>query len=398
MRKVYFDVGNTLNSPSITGIQRVTRKFAHEVLNLQKKLYFQYIPIAYDSRTNRWRKLSLYELNLIVSSTPRQSNFLARANHRLRRFLGVSRDLYLDKLERNSIFFDIENSWHSPLERNKLLPALKTDGVMVVKLHYDLIPILMPDMMPPNSVSKFNSHFISHLQHADMFLCISQTSLNDVTSYCQKQGYVPPKMGVVRLGSNHYRENKTVTSAERSDIMISQFGRYILMVGTIEPRKNHDLILRAYDLIRDNTDLNIVIVGQIGWLADELYSTIISHPDFGSRIHHLTHVGDEALARLYQHAWISVFPSHYEGYGLPVVEALSHACPTLCSDIPALREIAEGHALFFSSTSEQELTKLIVELDSSVSSYDELVNIAKTITLAGWSDTVFDVENQLLDL
>ena len=398
MRKVYIDVGNTLNSPSTTGIQRVTRKFVHEVASLQKKLCYQYIPITFDSGTSRWRKLSLYEVNLIASCKPRRTNFMARANHRLKRYLGAHQALYLDKLERNSIFLDIENSWHSPLKRSKLLPALKTDGVVVVKFHYDIIPILMPDRMPSDSVSKFNSHFLSHLQQADMFLCISQTSLNDVTSYCQKQGYLCPKMGVVRLGSNHCSEDKTVTREKQSETTISQFGRYILTVGTLEPRKNHELILTAYDLIREDTDLNIVIVGQVGWLADELYSTIISHPDFGSRIHHLKHVGDEALARLYQYAWISVFPSHYEGYGLPVVEALSHACPTICSDIPALREIAEGHTRFFSSSSEQELAKLIIELDSNISSYDELVSMVKTFKPARWTDTVLDVDKQLMGM
>ena len=80
-------------------------------------------------------------------------------------------------------------------------------------------------------------------------------------------------------------------------------------------------------------------------MADEALAALTGHPDFGKRVFWLTALDDQALLALYRHAYASVLPSHYEGYGLPVVEALSQGCVTVASDAGSLPEIAAGHAV-----------------------------------------------------
>lgn len=78
-----------------------------------------------------------------------------------------------------------------------------------------------------------------------------------------------------------------------------------------------------------------------------MLAALTGHPDFGKRVFWLTALDDQALLSLYRHAYASVLPSQYEGYGLPVVEALSQGCVTVASDAGSLPEVAAGHTVFF---------------------------------------------------
>jgi glycosyltransferase involved in cell wall biosynthesis len=82
-------------------------------------------------------------------------------------------------------------------------------------------------------------------------------------------------------------------------------------------------------------------------MADDVLAALTGHPDFGKRVFWLTALDDQALLSLYRHAYASVLPSQYEGYGLPVVEALSQGCVTVASDAGSLPEVVAGHAVFF---------------------------------------------------
>ena len=119
-----------------------------------------------------------------------------------------------------------------------------------------------------------------------------------------------------------------------------------LCVGTLEPRKNLARVLSAHGrLCRRFPDFRpLRLVGAAGWGTDEVDRALAGHPD-PSRVIRLGFLSDEDLAREYASARALVFCSLYEGFGLPVVEAMAHGCPVLCSSGTALAEVGAGAAL-----------------------------------------------------
>ncbi|MCM8747111.1 glycosyltransferase family 4 protein [Thermomicrobium sp. CFH 73360] len=119
---------------------------------------------------------------------------------------------------------------------------------------------------------------------------------------------------------------------------------YLLHVGTLQPRKNLVRLVQAFELLaRHDSELELVLVGKRGWLAEPIERAITESP-FHGRIRWLGHVDDRDLPALYSAAEVFVFPSLYEGFGLPVLEAMACGIPVVASQRGALKEIA-GPAL-----------------------------------------------------
>lgn len=117
---------------------------------------------------------------------------------------------------------------------------------------------------------------------------------------------------------------------------------YILFVGTLEPRKNLPLLLKAAECEKD---IPIVLVGWEGW-GENRWMEIAKREGLRDRIFTTGHVDEESLACLYSNAMALVFPSLYEGFGLPVLEAMACGCPVICSNVASLPEVAGDAALF----------------------------------------------------
>ncbi len=129
---------------------------------------------------------------------------------------------------------------------------------------------------------------------------------------------------------------------------------YILFVGTIEPRKNIPSIVKAFESVPERVDL--VLVGKKGWHTEESFRAINS-PAVKARIHYLEYVTDEELASLYRQALCFVYPSIYEGYGFPLLEAMASGIPIITSNNSSMRELADGVALLVNPTSVDDLAE-----------------------------------------
>jgi glycosyltransferase involved in cell wall biosynthesis len=125
-----------------------------------------------------------------------------------------------------------------------------------------------------------------------------------------------------------------------------QSGRFALAVGTIENRKNYSLLVDLWqELLPDpEFDLDLVIVGMPGWDARDVMARLEALPLFGSRVLWFKSLSDAGLSWLYEHCLVLLFPSLYEGWGLPVVEALQHCRPVIASNRGATPEAGFGVA------------------------------------------------------
>ncbi|HET9017478.1 MAG TPA: glycosyltransferase family 1 protein [Thermomicrobiaceae bacterium] len=130
---------------------------------------------------------------------------------------------------------------------------------------------------------------------------------------------------------------------------------YFLIVGTIEPRKNHLGVLTAFEqLARAHADVSLVIVGRPGWMSSEIMAAIDSAASRLS-VHHLGGIDDEQLAALYAGSVALVYPSWYEGFGLPVVEAMACGTAVITSDRGSLAEVAGDDAVTVDPSSPESI-------------------------------------------
>jgi len=138
---------------------------------------------------------------------------------------------------------------------------------------------------------------------------------------------------------------------------------FILFVGTVEPRKNLITLVRAFDELLKQTELRpqLVIAGAKGWLTDELFANV----DAGTRRERISftgYVSDDDLRALYSSCKVSVYPSLYEGFGLPTLEAMACGAPVITSRIPVMIETVGKSARLIEPTSVRQLTEALVEL------------------------------------
>ncbi|MBX2991727.1 MAG: glycosyltransferase family 4 protein [Bacteroidetes bacterium] len=135
---------------------------------------------------------------------------------------------------------------------------------------------------------------------------------------------------------------------------------YILFVGTIEPRKNIASIIKAFEYVRreQRDSIDLVIVGKKGWLFEETMHAIRTSSEKAS-IQYREYVSEDELACLYRQAICFVYPSLYEGYGFPVLEAMASGVPVITSNNSAMREFADGVALLVPPDNIQDIADAI---------------------------------------
>jgi glycosyltransferase involved in cell wall biosynthesis len=316
---VYINVSNTFNTRMKSGIQRVVREIVSRL--------YRDDGIALIA----WDKDAFCRL---VSSSEITDFLEARHSHPGQR-------VSLDELTKGDFFFDLDASWGDPYDIDQLFRLLKKRGVIIIKLHYDAVPVLFPEFSHPNTVFSYTENFAAALQYSDYWLCISNTVERDFHAITQSLEVGCPVTRVLPLGADF---NLAATQEEVS-LPTAELGKYILCVGTLEPRKNYSAVLEVFESgCADGNDTNLVIVGKQGWNVAELAKRIDQHPLINSRLFWFKQANDTEVNFLYSNAYLTLNLASYEGYGLSVVESLSRGCVTVCSNDGAMEEVAKGAA------------------------------------------------------
>jgi glycosyltransferase involved in cell wall biosynthesis len=174
---------------------------------------------------------------------------------------------------------------------------------------------------------------------------------------------------------------------------------YIFSVGTVQPRKNYGRVIQALARLRAaGHDLKFVIAGGRGWLEDPIYETI-RQEHMEDHVHFIGFAAEQDLPGLYSGAFCCAFPSLYEGFGLPVLEAMSCGIPVITSNVSSLPEVAGEAALLVNPYSLEELIETFQRLLEDQDLYKSLVQRGyDRVKLFSWAKSAQQLRQIYSDL
>lgn len=229
----------------------------------------------------------------------------------------------------------------------------------VVTIH-DLSLLLHADTHQEHLVRRARMRLPTMTRVATRIITDSESVKREI---CTHLGVAPEKITAVPLAPRRSFRPVSEAQAETVRRRLGVEDEFILFVGTVEPRKNLLTLVRAFDELLRTTDLRpqLVIAGGKGWLTEELFAHV-EQSAITERILFTGYVSDEDLCALYSSCRVSVYPSLYEGFGLPPLEAMACGAPVITSRIPVIMETVGTAARLIEPSDARELTGALVEL------------------------------------
>jgi glycosyltransferase involved in cell wall biosynthesis len=274
-------------------------------------------------------------------------------------------------------------------------------GVRYVPYVHDCIPIVTPEHCTAELTRDFITWAAGVFQHADHIAVNSRATAADVVRVARYLGHDIAEPAVVRLDAEYRRAGGRPLTQDMGAFLRHELrpGSYVLFVSTVESRKNHLLAFSAWlGLIKKHGIARVprlVCVGNHGWLNDAIYAKLGASKLLQEKVVMLSKIPDAALQFLYENCLFTLFPSAYEGWGLPVTESLCCGKVPLVSNCSALPEAGGAFAEYFDLASEAEfvakLERLIFDAEYRVARERK---IAAEFRPRSWTE----IGTELLDL
>lgn len=334
---IYIDVSIFAKHDNMTGIQRVIRELIFQFLKHPEfKLKIQFV--------------------IATKKTAYKCIHYKLKNHQIDFDISNIKQTYICP-KQDDVFFGLDFCPNIVPYHLADFIQWKLKGVKFIWLLHDLLPLTQPNWFTYNNTKNFLNWFKTVLLTSNHLLCVSHTVRNQVIAYAGSHQYPCPICTVIPLG---YRFN-TVKEDNSPASNVIFLGSYVLMVGTLEPRKGHKEIITMFTHYwrKNITHLNLVLVGKQGWRIDELITMIEQNKFYNKKLFWLKDVDDKQLIALYHQAKGTIMASLDEGFGLPLIESIAMNKHILVRDIPVFREVGmKKHNLtYFNSKDLFELGK-----------------------------------------
>ncbi len=243
----------------------------------------------------------------------------------------------------------------------------RTQARVLVTAH-DLMFLHRPQFLKPEWVDQLHQATQELSRRATYWICISDFTREQLVRHYQvpRGRTCTIYMGV---GSSFYEaaSNQGAINHTRESLKVDE-NPYFLFVGSVEPKKNLPVLLEAYGVACHSAtppESDLVIAGRAGWGVEEIDSLVERFPKMRERLRFLGFVQQEHLPPLLAGARAMVLPSRYEGFGMPVLEAMAAGTPVLTTDCASLPEIAGGAAKLFHPDDIDALSQLLLEIDNN---------------------------------
>lgn len=378
--KLYVNVTNYCNTEHKTGIQRVVNGVVSNLL--------------IEGISN--------EVEVVLLSQLDTSNFfiVTTEDFQERSLKSVKDSIDIEEFEEGSVYLELDATWHSD-GIEELYQKLKIKNIMITILIHDVIPFFMPDFFIKNTVYGFILYIKNVLKYADLILVSTNKVKNDLNILSNVVGIEEKNIKKIKFGhdfnsiedENDEQVDEFLELREDVSEVINK-GNYLIMVGTIEPRKNHKVVVEAFEEALFSKGFNLVIVGKRGWNNENIISKIKSSKYLDKQLFWLEGIDDQELDLLYKNALFTIQASLDEGFGLPIIEAIVNEIPILASDIDTFREVTYDKAIYFDNHNSKELIDRVVEY-SKEEKYNDILKNQGEIPLFTWKESSIDIINTI---
>ena len=376
---VFFDISDLIgffgHNRLPTGIQRVQIEVIANRIALSGQASWI---CCYNDDREGWLEIPLASFNLLAQlsliSGDRKATEWIQALTRLHLALALSEPI---KFPDNSCIVTLGASWGHPnyflaLRRHKL-----SNGLRYIPFIHDFVPVFVPQYHIPQLTEDFLAWVVGVFQHADGFLVNSEATKNDLLKVAATLvvPVAPTGVAVVHLDADLHKQGsaqigRSVTVDPRVGRVIAS-APFVLMVATLEPRKGHVTALKAWQvLIRRHGRRcvpRLVCVGGKGWMNEAIHDLLTQDTVLASYVTLLSNLSDDGLGILYQACQFTIYPSLYEGWGLPITEALCYGKPVIASDVSSLPEAGGAFASYFAAGSHDALADAVERMSFDVS-------------------------------
>lgn len=282
--------------------------------------------------------------------------------------------------------------WHGS-DRNFVdeLISLHEQGVKLVQISYDLLPVVTPQYSG-HSTETLKYYIENIYPLCDLIIAISEHTKRDVIQWLKGRKLTVPNIEVMRLGDDFKR-----STPKKPDVPeLNKGEEFLVCVGTIEARKNHTLLYYTYKLAQQRgvTLPKLIVAGRRGWRSEDIVEIIRTDPEVKDSIILLENRTDEELAWLYQNSRFSVYPSFYEGWGLPIAESIAYGTPCIASNTSSMPEIAGSLIDYFSPASTDECLARITDLMDN-KNLDKARKKIKKYKPISWDASFVEVEKYI---
>lgn len=230
-----------------------------------------------------------------------------------------------DMLAGNADIYHFTNFLSRPVNKGKVVASI-----------HDMSFMRYPEFTEEKNLAYLTRGIKRTIDSADAIITISKFSAEEI------EYFFPSAKGKVFYSHLGIAQNFSPSSIEEIDAVKQKYKLerpYVITVGTIEPRKNHLLLVDAFEQIAAQ-GIDLVVVGGIGWKSDKIMERLTTSK-FASQIHVLNHLGDGELPALYSGASVFALPSYYEGFGFPPLEAMGCGTPVVSAPGGSLKEVIE---------------------------------------------------------
>jgi glycosyltransferase involved in cell wall biosynthesis len=340
-KQILVDVSDLVKHDHRTGIQRVVRSIVNELQKNTPKGYKLRLVYGDEEHVTFRYVTKIGEENGILPSDP------------------------IVDFTNGDIFLGLDFTAHLFPRLNPALDYMNMVGVKIVYIVYDLIPVKHAHFFDAGMPRAFNAWLEALTERAYGLICISKAVADDVLEWLDQRPPIrsgPIHIGYFHLGADINSSLPTKGLPTNADQVLGKFKQAptFIMVGTVEPRKGHRQVLAAFDqLWQQGHQVNLVIVGKIGWNMDNFEEKVQTHPQFEKSLIWLQKISDEYLEKVYSAAGAIIVASEAEGFGLPLIEAAQKSIPIIARDIPVFREVADNHAFYFSGLEPENLSQAI---------------------------------------
>jgi glycosyltransferase involved in cell wall biosynthesis len=256
---------------------------------------------------------------------------------------GITNDLKKDQVE---LFHGLSGE----------LPAgLKGKGIKSIVTIHDLIFLRYPHLYSFFDRKIHYYKFRKSAKNADLIIAISEQTKQDIIQFLDVES---SKIKVIYQGCNgNFKRNFSAESKKEVAQKFDLPEKFVLNVGTIEERKNALTIVKAIK----NLDINLVLIGKETKYSQQIRDYIKAN-NLQNRVHFLKGIKTEELAIIYQLASVFVYPSIFEGFGIPIIESFKFGCPLLCSNASCFPEIAGDAATYFNPKDNESIANAIINI------------------------------------